>query len=35
MMGRCANKNGPAKAFSQHETTSYQDSINHEAWLIL
>ena len=33
-MGRCAEKNGPAKAFSQLEITSYQDSINHEAWLI-
>ena len=33
-MGRCADKNGPAKAFSHLEITSYQDSINHEAWLI-
>jgi len=29
-MGRCANKNGPAKAFSQFEIASYRDLINHE-----
>jgi len=32
-MGRCANKNGPAKAFSQFEIASYRDLINHEDWL--
>jgi len=32
-MGRCADENGPAKAFSQLEIASYQDSINHETWL--
>ena len=30
---RCADKNSPAKAFSQLEITSYWDLINHEAWL--
>ena len=28
-MGRCADGNGPAKAFSQLEMASYRDSINH------
>jgi len=32
-MGRCADENGPAKAFSQLEITSYQDLTNHDAWL--
>ena len=33
-MGKCADKNCPAKAFSQFEIASYWDSINHEAWFI-
>ena len=32
-MGRCADKNIPAKAYSQLEIASYWDSINHKAWL--
>ena len=32
-MGRCADKNGMDKAFSQLEITNYWDSIHHEAWL--
>jgi len=32
-MRRCADQNGPAKAFSQLEIASYRDSINHWAWL--
>jgi len=28
-MGGCANKNGPANAFSQLELTSYWDLINY------
>ena len=32
-MGRCANENGLAKAFSQFEIASYRDSINREDWL--
>ena len=32
-MGRCADENGPAKAFSQLEIASYQDLITREAWL--
>jgi len=32
-MGKPADKNGPAKAFSQLEITSYRDLINHETWL--
>ena len=28
-MGRCADENSPAKAFSQLEIASYHDSINH------
>ena len=32
-MGRCADENGLAKAFSQLEIASYQDSTNHDAWL--
>jgi len=32
-MGRCADENGPAKAFSQLEIASYQDLITHEAGL--
>ena len=32
-MGRCADKNGLDKAFSQLEITNYWDSIHHEAWL--
>jgi len=32
-MGRCADKNGPAKALSQLEIASYRDSINNKAWL--
>ena len=34
-MGRCADENGPAKAFSRLEIASYLDSINYEAWLSL
>jgi len=34
-MGMCADESGRAKAFSQLEIASYQDSINHEAWLTL
>jgi len=34
-MGRCVDENVPAKAFSQLEIASYQDLINHEAWLTL
>jgi len=34
-MGRCADKNGLAKAFFQLEIPSYQDTINHGAWLTL
>jgi len=34
-MGRCANENGRAKAFSQLEISSHWDSISHEAWLTL
>jgi len=34
-MGRCADKNSQAKAFSQLEIASYRDSISHEAWLTL
>jgi len=34
-MGRCADENGSAKAFSQLEIASYQDLINYEAWLTL
>jgi len=30
---RCADENGPVKAFSQLEITSYWDFINHKAWL--
>ena len=32
-MGRCANENGLANAFSQLEIASYWDSINNDAWL--
>ena len=28
-MGKCADENGPAKAYSQLEIASYWDSINH------
>jgi len=34
-MGRCADKNGPAKTFSQLEISSYQDLITRQAWLTL
>jgi len=32
-MGRCADKNGPAKALSQLEIASYRDSINNKLGL--
>jgi len=32
-IGRCADENSPAKAFSQPEITSNWDSINHKAGL--
>jgi len=32
-MGRCADKNGPAKALSQFEIASYRDSINNKLGL--
>jgi len=31
-MGRCADENGPAKAFSQLEIASHRDCINYKAW---
>jgi len=34
-MGRCADENGLAKAFSQLQIASYQDLINHEAYMYI
>jgi len=33
-MGRCADENVLAKAFSQFEIASYQNSIKYKSWLI-
>ena len=33
-MGRCADENSLAKAFSQLEMARYWDSLNHDIWLI-